>query len=525
MSASSAHAFAAPATSVAWLLGGYGLPQTADPTASALVWEGGSRTYAELRSDALALATAFRDRGLRRGDRVACHLFNRGETFEIYFACAFAGLTLVPANFRSTSAELSEILEDVDARLLFTEDELADTAQAAVAELEPSPQLVQLGAGESGAEYERLLQNTPLPGPYEHTDPHLILFSSGTTGKPKGVQLTHQNIVNYSLQQAVVYPRYSREMTMLVVPTMFNTGGINELVLPTFLVGGRVCILPSRKWSAERMAGYIHRWQVTHTCLFPTMFGPMLDADAVSPLPLESVEVVITGGEPCPPETIRRFRDRWPEKELIDAYGLTEGGLVTLANTNDMDRKPGSVGRAAQAQSFKIVTPDGELAVPGETGEIWTASPTVIPGYWNAPELTEQALVDGWLRTGDLGHVDEDGYLYIDGRVRDMIISKGQNVFPAEIEAVLREHDAIRECAVVGIPDAEFGEAVCAVIVLRPDHTLTESEVVTFVRDRIASYKKPRHVVFQDSLPMSVNNKVLKRELARDVAAALSTAH
>jgi fatty-acyl-CoA synthase len=234
--------------------------------------------------------------------------------------------------------------------------------------------------------------------------------------------------------------------------------------------------------------------------------------------------VVITGGEPCPPETIRRFRDRWPDKQLIDAYGLTEGGLIALANTDDMDRKPGSVGRAAQAQSFRIVTPDGELAVPGETGEIWTASPTVIPGYWNAPELTSEALVDGWLRTGDLGHVDQEGYLYIDGRVRDMIISKGQNIFPAEVEAVLRVHDAVQDCAVVGVPDADFGEAVCAVIVVRPGHALTESEVVAVVRDRIASYKQPRHVVFRDSLPLSVNNKVLKRELAQDVAASLHAA-
>lgn len=506
--------------SVAWILGGSGLPAAIDPGATALVWEDGSRTYAELRSGALALAGALRARGALPGDRVLTHLFNRGETLEIYFACAFAGLTLVPASFRATASELGGIIADVDAQVVVTEEELADTARAAIEQAGVSSQLIVLESHASGEAYDGLRAHAALDGPYEHTEPHLILFSSGTTGKPKGVQLTHNNIMSYAAQQAVMYPGYRREMTTLVVPTMFNTGGINEITIPTFLVGGTVAILPSRRWKPKRMAGFISRWEVTHACVFPTMFRPLLDADSASRLPLDSMEVIITGGEACPPEVIREARQRWPEKQIVIAYGLTEGGLISMLQPQEFDDRPQSVGRVALGQTLKIVNSVGEAARVGETGEIWTASPSVISGYWRAPELTEAALSDGWLKTGDLGYVDAEGFLYVNGRVRDMIISKGQNVFPAEIEAALTQHPAVAAVAVVGIPDPEYGELVTAVVVARAGQDPTASELVESLGDRLASYKKPRRVVFRDALPISVNNKVLKRQLVEEIRAA-----
>jgi fatty-acyl-CoA synthase len=490
-----------------------------EPTRTALVWEQGSRTYAELRANVLSLASALRSAGLRSGDRVVTHLFNRGEIFEIYFACAFAGLTIVPASFRASEEELADVLRDVDARFLFTEEELAGCAHAAAAAAGVKASLVELAADAPGPAYEAMLASPAMVQAYPPADPHIVLFSSGTTGKPKGAELTHRGLLNYAIQQAALFPGYDSSMRTLVVPTLFNTGGLHDFTLPTFHVGGTVCILPSRGWRPERMADYIDRWGITHAIVFPTMFQPLLHADSAAPLSMESLQVILTGGEVCPPDLMRRVRERWPEKELIIGYGSTEAGAIALIGNEGIDAKPGSVGRAAPGQVFRIVRADGTVADIGETGEIWTASPTVIRGYWNAPELAAGALSDGWLRTGDLGYVDDDGYLFINGRLKDMIISKGQNIYPAEVEAVLQEHPAVDQCAVVGVPDEEYGEAAVAVVVRAAGHPVTQDELIDFVRDRIASYKKPRDVVFRSALPISVNNKVLKRELAGEITA------
>lgn len=518
----SSGAFGAAEPSLAWILGGYGPPQTIDPNDQALVWEGGTRTYAELRSNALALAGAMRARGLADGDRVVSHLFNRGEVFEIYFACAFAGLTVVPASFRASAAELADIVTDVDARLVFTESGLAETAEGAVGIADVGVEIIELASDASGEAYADMLGAIPLPSFPKPADPHIVLYSSGTTGKPKGAELTHRNLMHYALQQAVMFPGFTREMRTLAVPTLFNTGGLHDFTLPTFLVGGTVCILPSRNWSPERMAEYVERWQITHAIVFPTMFQPLLHADAEATLPLDSLDVILTGGEVCPPDVMRRVRERWPEKKLIIGYGGTEVGGISIIGNDELDGRPGSVGRAAVGQTFKIVTADGEPAEVGEAGEVWTTSPTVIRGYWKAPELTASLISDGWVRTGDLGYVDDEGYLYISGRLKDMIISKGQNIYPAEIEGVLLEHPDIDQCAVVGVPDPEYGETVAAVVVARHGASLTDADVVDFVRDRIATYKKPRHVVFRRDLPMSVNNKVLKRDLSAELASELA---
>jgi fatty-acyl-CoA synthase len=493
-----------------------------DPLKPAVLWRDQCRTYAELRRRALALAASFRRLGLVPGECVAAHLFNRGETFEIYFACAYAGLVFVPVNFRLAEEELAIVLADSGARLVFTERGISDVARAAIAASEGEVVLVELSTDVSGDAFDELATGPAFDGPYEWADPHMILFSSGTTGTPKGIALSHGNIMTYACQQAAVYSRYSSAMTTLVVPTMFNAGGINDFTIPTFLVGGTVAILPSGNWLPESMAALIEKWQVTHTVIFPMMFEPMLEADARERLPLDSLQVVTTGGEHCPNATLARFAERWPDIDLVLTYGLTEGGLVTLISGQELFEHPESVGRAAPGQTLKIVGADGEVAASDGVGEIWTASPWVVPGYWNAPALTAELITeDGWLRTGDLGRVDEAGYLYIEGRARDLIISKGQNIYPAEVEAVLAKHDAVWRCSVVGVPDREYGEAVCAVVVLRRDQAVTEDELIEFVRARIASYKKPRFVLFRDALPTSVNNYVLKRELAIEAAEAV----
>jgi fatty-acyl-CoA synthase len=513
--------FAESNMSVAWMLGADGLPCTIDPRREALVWESGSRTYEELRRRALGLAAAFRRRGLRRGDRVACMLFNRGEIFELYFGCAYAGVTFVPLNFRLSEKELDGILGDAEPALFFTDEELEPLVRTVTAAKGSAVQVVVLGSDEGGAEYEQMAAEPSLAGPYETSDPHLLMFSSGTTGRPKGICLSHRNVLTYAVAQTLVIPGLSQDAVSLVVPPLFNMAGINELSNATLAAGGTVAILPSRGWSPRRMSDYIDRWKATHAIIFPTMIQPMLEADAQHPFGLESMRHAGIGGEQTPDLLMRRFHERWPHIGRAIGYGLSEGGLITHILDDDIVAHPGSVGRAVPYQTMKVIGPDGQDLPRGERGEICTAGDAVMSGYWHAPELTAEAIVDGWLRTGDIGRIDDEGYLYIEGRKRDLIISKGQNVYPAEIEDVLLDHPSVRLAAVVGVSDDEFGEAVCAVLVLHPGAELAAEDCIAYVGEHIASYKKPRHVVYRDELPLSVNNKVLKRELAKEIVGEL----
>lgn len=512
-----APSFSSAACSVAWILGADALPEHVDPDSIAVRWADEVRTYGDLRRRSLALARSLReDFGLERGDRVGAHFFNRGETFELYFACAYAGLTLVPVNFRMTPYEIDLVLSDSGARVVFTQAELSERARKAL-EGRHDVRVVTLEDDASGAEFEALCSGEPITAPFEHTDPHLILYTSGTTGRPKGVMLAHQNILWFAFQQVAFYPAMDTSTVTLLIGPMYNTAAINEQSIPTFLAGGTVAIHPSRGWTPQRSSELVDRWGVTHAIIYPSMMEPFLEADRQERIGLETLRFIITGGENCPPALIKRWRDRWSHVSVSVAYGLTEGGVITLCTDEELDRHVGSVGRAAGGQIFKVVHPDGSPVEVGETGEVWTAGPAVISGYWQAPELSAAAVKDGWLNTGDLGRQDADGYLFIEGRTRDLIISKGQNIYPAEIENVIVQHDGVLEVSVIGVPDEEYGEAVCAVVVPKEGRDLTGDEIVEFVRERLSSYKKPRQVAFIDELPRNPSNKVMKDALAERV--------
>jgi fatty-acyl-CoA synthase len=504
--------FASAEVSVAWMLGADSLPGHVDPEHPALVWWDQTRTYAQLRTRALALAGALRAKGAVPGDRIGAHLPNRGETFELYFACAYAGLTFVPISWRLGPRELEMILSDCTPRLVFTEPSVSEPIEGPAAEL--GIELVMLDEEASGEEYERMAGGEPVEPPFDRTDTQLILYTSGTTGRPKGVMMDHDTITAFAFQQATIYPGMDPRMIMLIISPTFNTASINEQSIPTFLVGGTVVMLPSRGWTAERMAEYIERYKVTHSLMYPSMLEPFLDADSRQRIGLESVKFFLSGGENVPPAALQRFRKRWSHINVMVGFGGTENGAVTLIQGDEIDRHPGSVGRVAMGRTIRIRDGEGTLLPPGGVGEIWVAGPSVVKGYWNAPELTASVIDGGWLNTGDIGFLDDDGYLYLRGRSRDLIISKGQNIYPAEIENVLSENDDLLEFTVVGVPDDEFGEVVCAVVVTKPGRDQNADDVIEFVRERLASYKKPRHVVFVEALPRNPGNKVLKKETA-----------
>jgi fatty-acyl-CoA synthase len=508
----------APNASVRWILGDTTLPGHVKPDHAAVKWINGTLTYRQLRDRALAMARAMKERGAKPGDRVAVHLFNRGEIFELYFACAYAGLTMVPINFRLSPREIGFIIEDCQPAVIFTETELAATMQAGVTAsgVENPGSVAILGANEGGESYEEMAALPP-EEQFGDAEAQLLLYTSGTTGRPKGVVMKHDNIMALAFQQSTFYEGMNSDAVLMVTGPMYNTAAINEQSIPTFLVGGTVVIMPSRGWRAERMAELMDQWSVSHALIYPSMIEPLLKADENERITLPTLRFALTGGENCPPAAMRKFMDKWPHITLMIAYGSTETGCVTLIKNEEILRHPSSVGRSIGGQTFTVVNGEGVPLEANEIGEIWTAGPATAAGYWRAPELDADVFVEGWVNTGDLGRVDKEGYLYIEGRSKDMIISKGQNIYPSEIENVLREHPAVSDVAVIGLPDEESTEIVCAVIVPRIDYAPTLTDITEFTVERLASFKKPRRVVLYDELPRNASAKVLKSQLTEEI--------
>lgn len=507
---------------VSSILGDSGAQALHKPNKTALIWEHGSRTYSELRERALRLAGALRKLGLQDGDRVATLLFNRGEIFELYFACAYAGLTLVPVGFRLTPSEISSILQDSEAKIVFSESELSDGLTEALHLSGLTPNVVLLETTTSGEAYEALATTSAKIAKVTSTDVQMILYTSGTTGKPKGVAMRGMAIVWAAMQQVTQFRGLDDSAVMLLNAPMYNTAAMNESSIPTFLMGGTVAILPSRGWTAERFEQYVEAWKVTHALVFPSMYRMLIEADEKQSLPLSSMKWWYTGGENCPPALIAEARRRWPHVHLMISYGSTESGMATLIEGDDIERHPGSVGRCVPGQSIRLLAPDGGDVASGEIGEVWTSGPSVMQNYWRAPDLDAETVRNGWLKIGDLARIDDEGWIYIVGRSKDLIISKGQNIYPAEIENAIRQFPAVLDVAVVGLPDEEWGESVCAAVILREGATATKEQILDFALSTLASYKKPRSMVFLNSFPIRNSTKVDKKELASICAKQLS---
>ncbi len=464
-------------------------------------------TYAELDDRSARLATLLREKGLERGDRVGVMLPNVLEFPVAYYGVLRAGGIVVPMNVLLKRREIAFYLEDSGAELLLAWHGFAGEARDGAAdagaepiEVEPEPFAATL------AEHE------PSPDVAESAEDEtaVILYTSGTTGKPKGAELTHANLSrNAEVSSRTTCEIAPGDVVFGGLP-LFHSFGQTVAMNASLRVGACLALVP--KFDPGEALATIQRERVTHFYGVPTMFGALLHHPERERYDTSSLRTCITGGASMPVEVLRGFEEAF-SCIVLEGYGLSETSPVASSNHPDKERKPGSIGTPIEGVEMRVVDENDEPVGQDEVGEIVIRGHNIMKGYWQRPEATEEAMRGGWFHSGDMARTDEDGYFFIVDRKKDLIIRGGYNVYPREVEEVLYEHPKIREAAVVGVPHDEWGEEIGAAVVLHEGEELSPKEVSAYVKDRIAAYKYPRVVWFLDDLPKGPTGKILKREI------------
>lgn len=475
-------------------------------------------TYSQFHARISQLATHLRENlKVTRGDRVAVLALNTTDTLEVQFACGRLGAIFLPLNTRLTVPELQFIVSDAAPTVMVHDAELAETA-IAVMKLCNTPSALQLGPGGS---YETAIATSkPLDKAEELTldDVSTIMYTSGTTGLPKGALITYGmtfwNCINLGL------PAYISPSTVqLTVSPLFHTAGLNLYANPALHAGGTVLMM--RTFDPGEALRLISDKSLGINAFFgvPAIFQFMAQHPSFESSDLSRLIVGGVGGAPMPVPLLKVWEDRGVA--LQQGYGMTETSPSVLSlDREDAARKPGSSGKPVLHTEVRIVRPDGADAAVGELGELWVRGPNVTPGYWNRPEANKLSFTDGWLHTGDAARIDEEGYYYIVDRWKDMYISGGENVYPAEVENVLHQLTAVAEAAVIGIPDAKWGEVGLAIVAVKPGQVLSEADVIAHCSANLARYKCPRQVRFIDALPRNATGKIHKPTLRGEFSAA-----
>jgi fatty-acyl-CoA synthase len=482
---------------------------------TAIVFEGRTRTYAELRTASRRVANALIGMGIEPMDRVGLLSTNRLEFMEIEVGISAARGIMVPLNWRLRSEELANLLNRSAVRAIFVEDRFLGTIQ----ELRRSgavPALrIIIGLEQDACDlsYDEILASSPADPPSRPgsmSDPHEIIFTSGTTGRPKGVVWTDGTVLWNSLQQVIDFQLGPQHSTYAIID-QYYIGGRHDFTWPVLHQGGTVHVKPSSGFDAREVVRYVAEHAITHVLWVPTMLYEILRLPDLHAYDLSRLKMIMCGGQPVSVATTVRAQEAFPQTDFIQVYGLTEGGgTVTSIRPQDARRKPGSAGKPSLHVELRLIDGNGVDVPQGLDGEIWLRAPSVTAGYWADPELTAEQITDGWLHTGDMGRFDAEGFLYISGRKTDMIISGGMNIFPSEIESVLREHPSVGDAAVIGLLDEKWGETVCAVVEAADGAVVESRELIEYCNRRLASYKKPTSVRVVDELPRTVVGKPKK---------------
>ena len=456
-------------------------------------------TFQELHDRVAGIAAALRGHGFQTGDRLALLLPNEYDYLELVYACAWLGVTAVPVNVRLSEPEINHVIADASPRGLIRHSSL------------PAP-TVKLS-------WQRVLDQEPLEvqsdcHPKAIYDPEAILalvYTSGTTGHPKGVVVTHANILanvnhlNYWMpyREGSVHLHAAPIFHIMDFPFMFAAPAFGS------------CQVTIPKFSPQNFCETVERERVSQSVLAPTMINMLTEFDKLENYDLTSLETLAYGGSPMAPELIRRMRAVLPNLKLLQGYGLSETGFLTgLQDREHTEDRLLSCGRTCPGIDLRVVDESGKELEAGSHGELVARGTNVMRGYWNNSAETKQAFRDGFFRTGDFGYRDSNGYFYILDRLKDMIVTGGENVYSGEVEAVIYQHPAVREAAVFGIPDPQWGELVAACVMRKPGKTLSEDELIAHCRRSLANYKIPRRVELSDNeLPKNGSGKILKRIL------------
>jgi len=495
------------------------------PDKTALVFGDASLTYAELEERTIRLAGALAARGVERGDRVALLLFNRLEVVEAFFGCHKAGATPVPVNFRLVQDEVDYIVENSGAVGVIADEPLAQRAASAAANVDGVRFHLAVGPAPAGAEaYEDALAAAAADEPSligDEDDIAFLMYTSGTTGRAKGAMLTHQNMYAQTVNWTHEVGGVSEDAVWRAGAPLFHIAGVAG-ILPFLSLGGTAVIAPSTEFDPGGAIEELRRHAVTHTFFVPTQWDAVCrhpDAPALA----STLRKAIWGASPAPRSTLELMGETFPGIDILSNFGQTEMcPSTTWLKGSDSVRKMGSVGTPSINVEVRIVD-DAMQDVPrGEVGEIVYRGPTVMKGYFADEAATSEAFTGGWFHSGDLVREDAEGFIYVVDRKKDMIISGGENIYPAEVETAIRAHPGVADVAVVGMPHERWVETPLAVVVRAADAELTETDVIEHCRAHLAGYKKPSAVVFVEELPRNAGGKVLKRTLKETYAARAS---
>jgi acyl-CoA synthetase (AMP-forming)/AMP-acid ligase II len=484
-------------------------------------------TWAELDQRVDAMAAALAARGVKKGDRILVQSKNGNQMFESMFACFRLGAVWVPTNYRQTPGEVAYLAQSSGASAMICHCDFPEYVAAA---REAAPAIlfvVSIGTAEFGEDYDALVaqhsgQSVPMAS-VEHDDPCWFFYTSGTTGRPKAAVLTHGQmafvITNHLCD---LMPGTTHRDASLVLAPLSHGAGIHQLV--QVARGVKTVLLKSDRFDADEAWGLVAHWRITNMFTVPTIVKMLTEHPSVDAHDHTSLRYMIYAGAPMYRED-QKHALRKLGKVLVQYFGLGEvtGNITVLPpalhETEDAPGvKVGTCGYERTGMQVSIQDDQGRELKAGETGEICVCGPAVFAGYYDNPEANAKAFRDGWFRTGDLGHLDEEGFLYITGRASDMYISGGSNVYPRETEEKILTHPAIAEVAILGVPDRTWGEVGVAVCVLRPNATLNEPELLAWLEGKVARYKLPKRVFFWDALPKSAYGKITKKDVRAELA-------
>ncbi|MET0628156.1 MAG: long-chain-fatty-acid--CoA ligase [Acidimicrobiia bacterium] len=485
--------------------------------APALEYQGTTTTYAELDDASNRVANAMAALGVTAGERVALLDKNAPSSLELLFGLNKLGAVLVPVNWRLAAEEIAQILHDARPRVLVVGSEFFATVEAIETDVAMVSTILAIGSHPRWPSYESARNRAAAddPGHVGHDDDVVVqLYTSGTTGAPKGVMITNRNLFAGHLRMAGPWNIDASSVSLTAMP-LFHIGGVGWAL--TGMVEGCTTVLV-REFDAEVVLAAISEYGVTSTLLVPAMIQRLLAAPNIATVDFTSLQTLVYSASPVS-DTLLLDAMRTFGCDFVQLYGTTEttGVIVQLdAADHDPERRPHllrSCGKALPGVEVRLVDPQtGDAVVPGAVGEVWTRSEQNMAGYWGMEEATSTAVTaDGWYRTGDAAYEDAEGYLYLHDRLKDVVISGGENVYPAEVENVLARHPGVADVAVIGVPDDRWGEAVKAVVVRSDTATVTEADLIAFAREHLGGYKVPKSVDFTDVLPRNPSGKLLKR--------------